>query len=382
MKAMICEMCGSNRIIKQEGIYACRDCGTQYSVEEARKLLVERTAKADDSQELPKLFEEARRARDTGNSENACKLYEQILEKDPSGWEANFYPVYYQTVNCAVEEIYSAATRIADNEGSVLELIKTNVKDGKEQAAAIGEIAERLISLSDTLFRAAKDHMSNTVGNGSVQDMRCIAEYVDRGIAATDILYRYGDLVVGMFSDVYASGIAASCWQAALAQHKQLLSKVESGLKEKEKTRYKEYREKIKDCSGVSKQQASRAGESIAGVGNTAYSATAGVTGRSAVENALSAVSGMRKGMKAAMIVCGVMAMLYLLVFITESATGLFATAFFSILSAMFFVIGITPATQKDVRIFGLNVSKKLFVGFCLILAFSMMILSGKYSAQ
>lgn len=41
MKTIKCEMCGSNDVIKSEGYYVCQSCGTKYSVEEAKKLLIE-----------------------------------------------------------------------------------------------------------------------------------------------------------------------------------------------------------------------------------------------------------------------------------------------------------------------------------------------------
>lgn len=41
MKVLVCEMCGSNEFIKQDGLYVCQSCGTKYTVEEARKLMIE-----------------------------------------------------------------------------------------------------------------------------------------------------------------------------------------------------------------------------------------------------------------------------------------------------------------------------------------------------
>lgn len=41
MKALVCEMCQSNDLIKQDGMYVCQHCGTKYSVEEAKKLMVD-----------------------------------------------------------------------------------------------------------------------------------------------------------------------------------------------------------------------------------------------------------------------------------------------------------------------------------------------------
>lgn len=41
MKKMVCEICGSQSIRKENGVFVCQECGTEYSVEDARKLLKE-----------------------------------------------------------------------------------------------------------------------------------------------------------------------------------------------------------------------------------------------------------------------------------------------------------------------------------------------------
>ena len=40
MKAMTCEMCGSNQFTKNDGLFQCDHCGTKYTPEEAKKLIV------------------------------------------------------------------------------------------------------------------------------------------------------------------------------------------------------------------------------------------------------------------------------------------------------------------------------------------------------
>ena len=102
MKQLTCEMCGSTDLMKQEGVFVCQTCGCKYSVEEAKKMMIEGTVdvsgskvKVDDSEELKNLYQIARRAKDSNNSENAAKYYDMILMKDPQSWEANFYTVYY-----------------------------------------------------------------------------------------------------------------------------------------------------------------------------------------------------------------------------------------------------------------------------------------------
>ena len=100
MKQLTCEMCGSTDLMKQDGVFVCQSCGTKYSVEEAKKMMVEgtvdvtgSTVKVDTSGELANLYQIARRAKDDNNGENAAKYYDMVLMKDPTSWEASFYVV-------------------------------------------------------------------------------------------------------------------------------------------------------------------------------------------------------------------------------------------------------------------------------------------------
>lgn len=47
MKKMVCEICGSQQIKKEDGVFICKECGTEYSLEEAKKLLTEITDDID-----------------------------------------------------------------------------------------------------------------------------------------------------------------------------------------------------------------------------------------------------------------------------------------------------------------------------------------------
>lgn len=97
MKQLTCEMCGSTELIKQDGVFVCQACGTKYSVEEAKKMMVEGTVdvqgtvKIDMSEKLQNLYQVARRAKDDNDSETAAKYYDMILVEDPTSWEASFY---------------------------------------------------------------------------------------------------------------------------------------------------------------------------------------------------------------------------------------------------------------------------------------------------
>jgi len=105
MKSLVCEMCGGNNLVKQEGVFVCQNCKTKYSVEEARKMMIEgtvdvtgSTVKVDNTARLDNLYKSARRARDSGNSKQAFKYYEQLQMEDPDNWESAFYVAYYSAI--------------------------------------------------------------------------------------------------------------------------------------------------------------------------------------------------------------------------------------------------------------------------------------------
>ncbi|MBQ2603373.1 MAG: TFIIB-type zinc finger domain-containing protein [Oscillospiraceae bacterium] len=100
MTKIVCELCGSNDIIKQDGYFVCQHCGTKYTVEEARKMIVEGvvevtgTVKIDDSASVQNILNAARRALDKGDWEEVEKSYKIIEQHVPTSIEAAFYSSY------------------------------------------------------------------------------------------------------------------------------------------------------------------------------------------------------------------------------------------------------------------------------------------------
>lgn len=43
MKQLTCELCGGTDLVKQDGVFVCQNCGTKYTVEEAKKMMIEGT---------------------------------------------------------------------------------------------------------------------------------------------------------------------------------------------------------------------------------------------------------------------------------------------------------------------------------------------------
>ena len=44
MKSMVCEMCNSSDFIRQDGMLICRSCDIKYSISEAERIMVKRSA--------------------------------------------------------------------------------------------------------------------------------------------------------------------------------------------------------------------------------------------------------------------------------------------------------------------------------------------------
>lgn len=94
MKQLTCEMCGSTDLIKQDGVFVCQSCGTKYSIEEAKKMMVEGTVevagtvKVDDSSKIDNFFTMAENAYEAGNLKEAEQYCNKIIEIDPTHAEA------------------------------------------------------------------------------------------------------------------------------------------------------------------------------------------------------------------------------------------------------------------------------------------------------
>ncbi|MBE7087667.1 MAG: hypothetical protein E7369_05165 [Clostridiales bacterium] len=99
-------MCASTKFVKEDGFYVCENCGTKYSVEEAKKLMIEGavqitntvdvqgTVKVDNAVLIENALQNARRAMDKTDWEEAVKYYNKAEEYDPDNIEALFFSTY------------------------------------------------------------------------------------------------------------------------------------------------------------------------------------------------------------------------------------------------------------------------------------------------
>ena len=213
MKALTCEMCGSTNIVKEDGLYVCQSCGTKYSVEEARKMMVEGTVdvkgtvKVDTTEELENLYKIARRAKDSNNYGDAAKYYEMIIIKEPNDWEACFYAPYFKTMDSDIDNISIAASNINNNIETVLSLIKNNYDKADDIEGALSDVTNRLIHIGKLFCRAAKDNYrihakAINAANNCAEDL----------IEAGRIGYTLGDCIVDIFGKGYYENLVGRAW--------------------------------------------------------------------------------------------------------------------------------------------------------------------------
>lgn len=225
MKAIKCEMCGSNDVVKQDGLYVCQNCGTKYTVEEAKKLMiegtvnVEGTVKIDSSSELQNLYKLARIAKIENNTENAVKYYDQILLKEPNSWEAAYYTVYYKAMNCRLGEIKKFAIYVTNALPRVMNLVKSEIVDSDEQKRIVEEVYSRNKHIANTFFNAATNHY-----NGLPESLKYDGEeeYVRGVFEIQEIMYYYGVIVEKLFKETSIS-VAIESWKSGININKEII---------------------------------------------------------------------------------------------------------------------------------------------------------------
>lgn len=94
MKQLVCEMCASTDILKEDGVFICQSCGIKYSVEEAKRMMAEGTieitgtVKADNSDNVNNYLDMANTALLGGNGNEAFNYANKALEINPKLYKA------------------------------------------------------------------------------------------------------------------------------------------------------------------------------------------------------------------------------------------------------------------------------------------------------
>ena len=86
IKMIKCEMCGSNNLSKEDGVFVCQSCGTKYSVDEAKKLMSGDTIKIDNTPQIENLYKMAKYYVQSNKLDDAEKYCDKIFEIDAENY--------------------------------------------------------------------------------------------------------------------------------------------------------------------------------------------------------------------------------------------------------------------------------------------------------
>lgn len=155
MKQLTCEMCGGTDLVKDGGVFVCQTCGCKYSIEEAKRMMIEGTVdvqgtvKVDNSAFVQKYLANARRAKEKEDWEETEKYYNMVEQNDPDNIEAIFYSAYGKAKATLVDgDIYKrqAAFKVLKNCISIID-DKYKVERREENEIAINSMADDLAKM-------------------------------------------------------------------------------------------------------------------------------------------------------------------------------------------------------------------------------------------
>lgn len=240
MKSIVCEMCGSHDMIKTNDHYVCQSCGTKFTLEEARKLIVEGVVKIDNTERLDNLFEAARNAKSIGNYEQAKRFYTEILTLEPNSWEATYYSVFCSAADCMIMQIESSANSLRNCLDICFRLIELYAED---KAEAVSSVARDTISIAGVFHDAALEHFDNSFARlPNILLSQWVPEYIGRASAAAYLLFSVGD-----HAEDQSEELAVAAWHKGLTYIVNYYPILRSESNEKQNTHsdIEKYTEKI-----------------------------------------------------------------------------------------------------------------------------------------
>lgn len=164
MKQLTCEMCGSTDLLKEDGVFVCQSCGCKYSVEEAKKMMIEGTVevqgtvKIDHSDKIDNYYALAENAYDSHNFQEAETYCNKIIELDASNYQAWFLKgktVGWQSTlkNVRIEECIMCFSK-------ALQLVPENFEDEDIKNTLKSEAIEEFDELVNALLNLCFEQFS------------------------------------------------------------------------------------------------------------------------------------------------------------------------------------------------------------------------------
>lgn len=158
MKQIVCEMCNSSEFLKRDGVFVCQHCGCKYSVEEAKKMMIEgivdvsgSTVKVDNTSFVQKYLENARRAKQKTDWEEVEKYYNMVEQNDPQNIEAIFYSAYGKVMLSLTESDRFKRDQKFDVFGRSISIIDDHYDPNRSD-----ELIPLIEAMSDDLIRLTR----------------------------------------------------------------------------------------------------------------------------------------------------------------------------------------------------------------------------------
>ncbi len=162
-------MCSSNDFVKQDGFFICQSCGTKYTVEEAKKMMIEGTVKVDNSAQIETYLANARRARKKEDWEEVEKYYNMAEQYQPENIEAVFYSSYAKAKrSLIVNDIFQrqAAFKTFSKTLSIIDDI-FDIEKRDELKQTIELISDELFAMCGSEFVYTKTTQNNMTTDDS-----------------------------------------------------------------------------------------------------------------------------------------------------------------------------------------------------------------------
>ncbi|MFI3254682.1 MAG: TFIIB-type zinc finger domain-containing protein [Eubacteriales bacterium] len=170
MKPLTCEMCNSTDMLKNDGLFVCQSCGTKYSLEEAKKMMISGTVVVDSTASIDNYYKLATNAYESDNKKESELYCNKIIEIAPehykawllkgmsAGWQSTLGNLRIdECVNCFT----NALNHAPDEEKDTL---------GKEIASEIKSLSVALIQLC----------CNNYIENPTVDNSTAIWNNIDK----------------------------------------------------------------------------------------------------------------------------------------------------------------------------------------------------------
>jgi hypothetical protein len=188
MKRLTCELCGSNDFVKEDGLFVCQSCGTKYSVEEAKKMMVEGTVEVtgsvqiDRSKEIENKIQNAIREFNNGNYDRSISLCMDVLNEDPDNYLAIMYKALSDGWKGDVQNI--PFDMVVNEVGRAIDNVRAMEPDDEKYADKVSVCILEVGKLAFAIGKYFDDQYNKTMTQ--VDNLKRHVENLDRRVKSGD----------------------------------------------------------------------------------------------------------------------------------------------------------------------------------------------------